>query len=193
MSIGLEPAAGGAVPAGAAGASTSTSGGAGTPSEVGIAGAGGAPPGLCWLTLPGATGNEPDGTVPICCSPTAEERERRDELLRALNEYRAEAGLGALQRDSATQAAAQGFARHMDEHPFFDSSAPEAAAGTVWAAAGLCGAHVSAANLAANEGGPLDVLSTWMDTPGTNQWLVDPEFTRVGLGTQGHSWCLLLD
>jgi uncharacterized protein YkwD len=102
-------------------------------------------------------------------------------------------GLGTLQSDSATQAAAQGYARHMDEHPFFDSSAPEAVVGTVWEAAARCNAHVTAANLAANLGGPLDVLNTWIETPSTDLWLVNSEFTRVGLGNQGYHWCLLLD
>ncbi len=173
--------AGGESHVGAAGASTSPGGG------------GGAPPGACWLTLSGATGEEPDGMIPICCSPTAEERELRETLLEALNDYRAEAGLAALEGDPAIQAAAQGYARHMDEHPFFDSSAPEPEVGTVWQAAGLCGAHVTAANLAVNVGGALDVLDTWIATPGTEQWLVHPDFTRVGLGTRGYQWCLLLD
>ena len=186
-----EPTTGGASHAGAGGIPASMGGGAGSPRAVG--GAGGAAPGTCWLTLPGATGEEPDGTIPICCSPTAEERERRDELISALNAYRAEEGLAAVQSDPAIQAAAQGYARHMDDHPFFDSSTPEAVVGTVWQAAALCDADVTAADLAANLGGPLDVLNTWIESASTDQWLVDPEFTRVGLGNRGYHWCLFLD
>jgi len=188
-----QPAAGGASHAGAAATSSSMSGGAGSSPVVDVGGGGGALPGSCWLTLPGATGEEPGGVIPVCCIPSAEQRERRDTLLQALDDYRAEAGLPGLQSDPAIQAAAQGYARHMDEHPFFDSTAPEDVVGTVWEAAALCGTHVTAANLAANLGGPLDVLRTWMEIPGTNQWLVDPDFVRVGLGTHGYHWCLLLD
>ena len=187
------PAAAGASPAGSAGAQPLPGGSGGSSAGGGLGRGGGVPPGECSLTIPGATGEEPDGTIPICCSPTEEERAQRDTLLEALDEYRADEGLGALASDPALQAAAQGFARHMDEHPFFDSSAPEAAAGTVWQAAALCGAHVTAANLAASQGGPLDVLNIWIQTPSTDLWLVDPEFTRVGLGTHGYRWCLLLD
>lgn len=172
---------------------TTSGGSAGDPGMAEYGGSGAAPPGECWLSLPGATGEEPDELIPVCCIPTATEGERRDEFLEALNQYRADEGLSPLSADAALQAAAQGFGRHMDEHPFFDSTAPESVVGTVWEVATRCGAHVTAANLAVNEGGPLDVLDTWVQAGGTNQWLVHPDFTRVGLGTHGYTWCLMLD
>ena len=145
--------------------------------------------GTCSLMLDGATGNEPGGQIPVCCEPTAEERANIDAMYGLLNDYRVSNGLDALTRDPALEAAMQGHCLHMQQHDFFDHTAPESVVQSPWIRAELCGTSASAENIAMNgRGGAEEVMEMWMGSPGHNQNMLSSSATRVGIGNAGSYW-----
>jgi hypothetical protein len=86
-------------------------GGAGTGgSGAGTGGSGTGGGGLdgCRTTLTGATGSEPNGIIPVCCTPSATEKAAINEVFRLLNEHRQANGVGALSYDPLLEEAIQG-------------------------------------------------------------------------------------
>ncbi len=132
--------------------------------------------------VPDATGAEPAGLVPVCCTQSPEERALADEVFRRLNAYRAEHGLPALERDEGLAQAIQGHCHHMAVHPFFGHTAPEAALDSPWARAEMCGSSANGENIAAGQSSPADVMESWQNSPGHDANMRNARFRRVGIG-----------
>ena len=152
-------------------------------------------PGNCWLMLPGATGDEPDGEIPVCCMPTEAQKQDIDEAFSALNAYRVQQGAEPYEYDLALEAAIQGHCLHMVEHSFFDHQAPESAVSGFWERAELCDTSASGENLAGGTRSLTgeEVIDYWKTSPGHNQNMVSTRFERVGIGTCGNYWGMIVD
>jgi len=144
--------------------------------------------GTCSLAQDGATGNEPGGKIPVCCAPTAAEKAEIDQVFALLNEHRAANGVAPLQYDLELEAAIQGHCLHMAQHPFFDHSAPEPSVSSPWTRAELCGTSASGENIANGQSSPESVMSSWKQSSGHNKNMLDPGFTRVGIGRHESYW-----
>ena len=132
--------------------------------------------------LPGATGAEPRGLIPVCVTPRPEERALADEVFQRLNDYRAEQGLARLIHDEGLARAAQGHARHMAEHSFYAHEAPEPAVASPWARAEQCGSVANGENIAAGQPTAAAVMEGWKKSPGHNANMLNDGFRRVGIG-----------
>ena len=173
---------------GSGGRSGSTGGATATPS-------GSSDPGTCWLTLSGATGDEPDGQIPVCCTPTEAEKSDIDEAFAALNAYRAEQGRDRYEYDTDLEAAIQGHCLHMIQHDFFDHGAPESDVADPWDRAELCGTSASGENLAQSSRGMTgaEVIDYWKESTGHNEMMVSARYERVGIGKCNGYWGLIVD
>ena len=132
--------------------------------------------------LPGATGAEPDGLIPLCCPHSPEEQALADEVLKRLNDYRREKGLSALALDAGLAQAIQGHCRHMAAHAFFAHEAPEPAVASPWARAEQCGSVANGENIAAGQPTAAAVMESWKKSPGHNANMLNDGFRRVGIG-----------
>jgi uncharacterized protein YkwD len=144
--------------------------------------------GACAVTRPGATGEEKDGLIPVCCRPAVDDKALIAEVFRLLNEHRSKNGRAALAYDDALELAIQGHCRHMAEHTFFDHDAPEAPVSSPWDRAKLCGGSASGENIAYNQPDPAAVIRTWIDSPGHNQNMLSADFTKVGICHAQRRW-----
>ena len=172
--------------AGTGGAPAGSGGGTAVGGNAGVGG--GTSGGTCSLEQPGATGNEPDGMIPVCCAPTAAEKAEIDEVFALLNQHRADNGVGPLAYDNQLEAAIQGHCIHMAEHSFFDHDAPESSVSSPWTRAELCGTSAGGENIAAGQNSPSAVMTSWKNSSGHNKNMLDADFTRVGIGRHGDYW-----
>ncbi len=165
------------------GGSTSTSGGS-------ASGGGTSTAGQCSLMQSGATGDEPNGQIPVCCAPTSAENALIQEVFTLLNAHRAANGLSALAYDTKLEAAVQGHCLHMGLHEFFAHEAPEAALTTPWTRATLCGSSANGENIAQGQRSPADVMTAWTNSSGHNANMLNTRFKRVGIGydASSRSW-----
>ena len=169
---------------GTAGSGGSSSTGGGTSGT----GSGGSSDGTCSLEQSGATGNEPGGVIPVCCAPTAAEKAEIDAVFTLVNEHRAANGVAALAYDAELEAAIQGHCIHMDQHPFFDHTAPEPPVSSPWTRAELCGTSAGGENIANGQSSPEAVMASWKSSSGHNQNMLSSDFTRIGIGRHGSYW-----
>jgi uncharacterized protein YkwD len=176
-------ATGGAATGGAASGGKATGGKA-------TGGSGGATTGNCSLMLDGATGNEPNGQIPVCCTADSSEKAYADEVFSLLNAHRAANGRSALARDDLLEAAIQGHCQHMSVHTFFAHEGPEAAVNLPWPRAVLCGTTANAENIAMGQRSPTEVMTGWTESSGHNTNMLSTNSTRVGIGyeTTGRYW-----
>jgi uncharacterized protein YkwD len=142
----------------------------------------------CSRTSPGATGNEPDGLIPICCAPTSEERALIDSAFNLLNEHRVASGVNPLDYDPLLEAAIQGHCVHMATHPFSEHVAPEALVSSPEVRADLCGSSAIVENLADGYLDAASVMQSWINSPQHNRHMLNVSFTRVGIGNVNDSW-----
>lgn len=156
------------------------------PSGDGTSGSGAA--GTCSLVLPGASGQEPDGNIPVCCAPTDVDRAAIDAVFALLNEHRLSRGRAPVTYDPALEAAIQGHCMHMELHDFFSHDAPEAAVRSPWDRAALCGVDAHGENIAWGYESPEEVMEGWRWSPGHNANMLNGNFTRVGIGKYGTYW-----
>ncbi len=147
-----------------------------------------ADPGECRATLRGATGDEPGGIIPVCCTPSDEERAQIDEAFALLNEYRAARGLPALVYDRALEETIQGHCRHMAEHTFWGHDAPERSVASAWTRADLCGASANAENLANGVDTAAEVMALWKASHGHDANMLSENATKVGIGHFAGYW-----
>ena len=149
-----------------------------------------AEPGTCELKHEGATGDEPDGLIPVCCVPTAEEKEMNDRVFALLNEHRSQNGVPALKYDVELEAAIQGHCIHMLTHSFMDHYAEEEReVYDPWIRAEKCGTSARAENIAGSFASPEEVMAEWIASPGHNENMLNPALTRVGIGyVSGGQW-----
>ncbi len=198
------PAAGGGASGGAraGGSGTGSGGAAGSPAANGGASGSDArpgpdvsepsPPGVgagtCQVVRPGASGREPNASIPVCCLPSASDKTLIDEVFRLLNSHRMANGRAPLTYDPALEQAIQGHCRHMAEHPFFDHAAPEAEVQSFTTRARLCGANASGENIAYNQANPDAVMKSWMGSAGHNQNMLSANYRRVGICHHQRRW-----
>jgi uncharacterized protein YkwD len=140
--------------------------------------------------LDGATGNEPNGQIPVCCTPDSTEKTNIDEVFSLLNAHRAANGLSALAYDTLLEATIQGHCQHMSAHSFFDHTAPEAAVDLPWPRAQLCGTTANAENIAQGYTSPSAVMTGWTNSPGHEANMLTTNSSRVGIGYEatGRYW-----
>ncbi|HYO97053.1 MAG TPA: CAP domain-containing protein, partial [Polyangiaceae bacterium] len=159
--------------------------------SAGTAGSAGAAPtgGMCTSYAPGGTGSEAMGQIPLCCAPSAAEKELISEVFRLLNAHRMANGLPALAYDDKLEAAVQGHCRHMAEHTFFAHEAPEAVVTSPWDRAEACGAAANGENIARGQRSAADVMAAWTTSEGHNRNMLG-NFGRVGIGyvASGRYW-----
>jgi len=144
--------------------------------------------GTCSLVVPGATGQEPGGDIPVCCAPTDADRDAIDEVFALLNEHRLSHGRPPLVYDPALESAIQGHCMHMAWHEFFSHDAPEYVVGSPWDRASLCDADAHGENIAWGYESPKDVMTGWQWSPGHNANMLNGNFARVGIGKYGTYW-----
>jgi uncharacterized protein YkwD len=144
--------------------------------------------GTCSLVIPGATGQEPDGNIPVCCAPTDVDRGAIDEAFALLNEHRSSRGRAPLVYDSALESAIQGHCMHMSLHDFFSHNAPESAVSSPWDRASMCGVDAHGENIAWGYDTAQEVMSGWKWSPGHNGNMLNSKFKRVGIGKYGTYW-----
>lgn len=157
----------------------------------GNASTGGAPePAECSLVRDGATGDEPNGEIPVCCAPSVTEATSIEEVFNLLNEHRMNEGVDPLEYDTQLESAIQGHCLHMSQHTFFDHEAEEEGVVLPWDRAKLCGTSANGENIAQGQRSPADVMEAWTESPGHNENMLNPRFTRVGIGyvAQGRYW-----
>jgi uncharacterized protein YkwD len=158
-----------------------------------MTGTGGSTPGTpaaCSVTRDGATGDEPGGLIPVCCTPAAAEKALIEEVFTLLNEHRMANGESALAYDTELESAIQGHCVHMSQHSFFAHEAEEAGVVTPWDRAKLCGTAANGENIAQGQRSPADVMEDWTNSSGHNQNMLGSNFTRVGIGyaADGRYW-----
>jgi uncharacterized protein YkwD len=149
-----------------------------------------ATPAECSVTLDGATGDEPGGLIPVCCTPAAAEKTLIEEVFMLLNEHRMANGESALAYDTELESAIQGHCVHMSQHSFFAHEAEEEGVVTPWDRAELCGTSANGENIAQGQRSAADVMEDWTNSSGHNQNMLSSNFTRVGIGytADGRSW-----
>lgn len=102
------------------------------------------------------------------------------EVVRLVNEARAEAGLEALQVAQGVQAAAQ--VRAVEQETLFSHTRPDGSscftalkdAGVAYRGAGE--------NIAYGQKSPAEVMQGWMNSPGHRANILNPQFTTIGVG-----------
>jgi uncharacterized protein YkwD len=158
-----------------------------------MTGTGGSTPGTpaeCSVTREGATGDEPGGLIPVCCTPAAAEKTLIEEVFMLLNEHRMANGESALAYDTELESAIQGHCVHMSQHSFFAHEAEEAVVANPSDRARLCGTSASGENIAEGYRGPADVMEGWINSSGHNRNMLNSNYTRVGIGyaADGRHW-----
>jgi uncharacterized protein YkwD len=158
-----------------------------------MTGMGGSTPGTpaeCSVTRDGATGDEPGGLIPVCCTPAAAEKALIEEVFTLLNEHRMANGESALAYDTELESAVQGHCVHMSQHSFFAHEAEEEGVVTPWDRAKLCGTSANGENIAQGQRSPADVMEDWTNSSGHNQNMLASNFKRVGIGytADGRYW-----
>lgn len=147
------------------------------------------------LTLPGATGAEPDGRIPTCCKPAEADEAELQSLLQIVNTYRRAKGIVELSYDPSLEQAASGHAHHMAVHPFYSDTAPELAIQSPMDRAPKCGATANAETVARNLATATEVMNTWKANSGSNANLTNKTYSRVGFGRYpgptGYLWVAL--
>lgn len=128
------------------------------------------------------------GDVPVCCTPTGENRSNVDEVFELLNTYRNSQGRDALAQDPILEETMQGHCMHMDQADFFDHISPVAELAQPWDRADLCGTNANAENIAWNQRSPSEVMTAWQNSSGHNQNMLTNNSTRVGIGEYNLYW-----
>ncbi|MBC7957879.1 MAG: CAP domain-containing protein, partial [Cytophagales bacterium] len=126
--------------------------------------------------------------VPVCCTPTSQERAEIDEVFKLLNEHRQANGVPPLEYDLKLEAAIQGHCQHMAEADFFDHTSPVAELASPWTRAELCGSQANAENIAAGQNSAAKVMTTWKNSSGHNQNMLNAKLKRVGIGMVDNIW-----
>ena len=171
-------------------------GGSGGSAGAGGGGGTGGAPGVdvvaaCDVKVGGATGNEPDGIIPVCCALAATEKVLAMDLVSMLNNHRVSNGRVPLVYDDALEAAMHGHCLHAALHPLDGHIAPEADVASPFVRAPLCGTSAHAENLATVGADPSAAMSAWKGSPADNANMLNVAFSRVGAGYFGGTWGLL--
>lgn len=142
----------------------------------------------CTVTDPNGTGNEPGGIIPVCCAPTTSEQTAIERVFVLLNQHRQAHGLAPVTYDTDLEAPIQAHCLHMSLHSFYAHDAPEPSVSSPWPRSWQCGSSASAELIAAGNPTPESVMAAWINSPGHNGHMLNPEFTRVGIGRAAPYW-----
>ena len=130
----------------------------------------------------GATGDEAEGLIPICCVPSAQEKQLIMQVFALLNEHRQANGKAPLSYDDKLESAIEGHCHHMATHDFFAHDAPESSVSTPWMRASLCGTSAGGENIAAGQTTAEGVMTSWKNSSGHNANMLNGGFSHVGIG-----------
>ena len=142
----------------------------------------------CSVTLAGASGNEPGGSIPVCCTPAASDKAMIEEVFRLLNAHRVANGRAPLEYDPKLEASIQAHCQHMAEHSFFSHTAPEAAVASFSARAKACGVAATGENIALQQRSANEVMTSWKNSAGHNMNMLNSAYKRVGIGQYKLRW-----
>ncbi len=111
------------------------------------------------------------------------------EVLRLVNEYRAQYGLEALTLNNKLSEVAQAKAQDMKDNNYFSHNSPTY--GTAFEMMKSFGISYSAAgeNIAMGYSSPSAVVEGWMNSEGHRANILNGSFTQMGLGYAGNYWC----
>jgi uncharacterized protein YkwD len=114
-------------------------------------------------------------------APGAAEQAADDEVLRLVNEQRAQAGCSPLTADSKLQALATAFSEEMAARNFFDHTDPDGR--TPWDRAKAAGiGNLGGENIARGQADAAAVMDAWMNSPGHRANILNCSFTTLGVG-----------
>jgi uncharacterized protein YkwD len=114
-------------------------------------------------------------------APTAAEQTADNEVLRLVNEQRAQAGCSPVTADSKLQALATAFSEEMADRNFFDHTDPDGR--TPWDRAKAAGiTDLGGENIARGQADPAAVMDAWMNSPGHRANILNCSFTTLGVG-----------
>lgn len=107
------------------------------------------------------------------------------ELLRLINEYRTQNGLGTLAISPSLQRASSFISRDMATSPYYFSHTDRygRTPGTRMTECGFDNPYTwRGENLAAGQGTPEDAMIAWKGSPGHNALMLDPKYVAIGIG-----------
>ncbi|MFC0600753.1 CAP domain-containing protein [Streptomyces palmae] len=112
---------------------------------------------------------------------TGKEAAAEAEVLRLVNQKRAQAGCSPLIADSRLGALAGDFSRDMAERGFFDHTDPDGA--TPWDRAKRAGiTNMGGENIARGQADAQAVMDSWMNSPGHRANILNCDFQTIGVG-----------
>jgi uncharacterized protein YkwD len=142
------------------------------------------------VVLPGGTGNEPDGIIPVCCALTSAEEPDAAELFALFNEHRAANGVPEVTYDVDLEATVQGHLLHQALHPFTGWTAPEASVATSDDRGAVCGTSTSGGVSGTNHPTAAVAMTAWKADTSINANMLDTHHHRAGAGRYANRWAL---
>ena len=133
-----------------------------------------------------ATSMTPGTTTPAANggSMTSDE----NEVFEILNQLREQNGLPKFTHDPKLTQCSRDHSQDMQRFGFFDHESPVPGKKTPWDRAAKFGADANAENIAQNGRGPSSVIGSWMDSDGHRANIMNPNYTRMGVGKVGEYW-----
>lgn len=145
-------------------------------------------PAGCSVTLPGGSGKDPGGVIPVCCAPTPSDKALIGEVFKLLNAHRVAHGRAPLEYDTKLEEAIQGHCQHMALHSFFSHTAPEASVANFSARAKACSVSATGENIASQQRNANEVMTSWKNSAGHNMNMLNTTYKRVGIGHYQRLW-----
>jgi uncharacterized protein YkwD len=146
------------------------------PSDAGLA----SPP----VDNPGDSDSALGITFPACGEPDQADA-WRDEVMRLVNQARAQVGAGPVVQNDILERQATEYACQMIQFDFFDHVNPVDGSTLGERASDFGYAFlVVGENLAAGQTTPQQAFQDWMDSPGHRRNILDPRFTELGVGVR---------
>ncbi|MEU5365312.1 CAP domain-containing protein [Streptomyces sp. NPDC005925] len=120
----------------------------------------------------------------------SEEAAAAAQVLKLVNDERAQAGCSPVAANSALTDLASDFSEDMAERGFFDHTDPSGA--TPWDRAEKAGiSNLGGENIARGQAGAVAVMEAWMNSPGHRANILNCDFKKLGVGVhfaQGGPW-----
>lgn len=113
-----------------------------------------------------------------------------EQILKLVNEARAENGISPMKLDDTLTDAANKRAQELTAA--FDHSRPDGrSCFTVFNEFGISGYTTAGENIALGYGSAEDVFNGWMNSSGHRANILNPDFTTLGVGNSGNYWVQL--
>ena len=133
-----------------------------------------------------ATGMTPGAYTPAPTGGSMSSDE--NEVFEIINQLREQSGLPKFTHDPKLTQCSRDHSQDMQKFSFFDHESPVPGKKTPWDRAAKFGADANAENIAQNGRGPTAVIGSWMDSPGHRANIMNPSYTRMGVGNVGEYW-----